>query len=146
MRRISSLKAGDTFLLHAAAGGVGLIVCQWAKLLGFNVIGTVSTEAKAEIARAHGCDHIIFYGREDVAQRVREITGGEGVPVVFDSVGKDTMMGSINSLRRRGLLVNAPRSDSLRFMPALTVTHDEIDQMITILDAMLKHVRDERRP
>ncbi len=80
MRRIWPLKAGDTILLHAAAGGVGLIVSQWAKLLGLTVIGTVSTEAKAEIARAHGCDHIIFYGREDVAKRVRELTGGAGVP------------------------------------------------------------------
>lgn len=105
LRRIWPLKAGDTVLLHAAAGGVGLIVSQWAKLLGLTVIGTVSTEAKAEIARAHGCDHVIFYGREDVAKRVRELTGGEGVPVVFDSVGRDTFMGSLDSLKRRGLLV-----------------------------------------
>jgi NADPH2:quinone reductase len=80
MRRIWPLKAGDTILLHAAAGGVGLIVSQWAKLLGLTVIGTVSTEAKAEVARAHGCDHVILYSQEDVAQRVRELTGGEGVP------------------------------------------------------------------
>jgi NADPH2:quinone reductase len=106
MRRIYPFKAGDTFLLHAAAGGVGLIVCQWAKLLGLNVIGTASTDAKAEIARAHGCDHVIVYSREDVPARVRELTGGQGVPVVLDSVGKDTFMGSLNSLKRRGLLVN----------------------------------------
>lgn len=105
MRRIWPLKAGDTILLHAAAGGVGLIVSQWAKLLGLSVIGTVSTEAKAAIARAHGCDHVILYGREDVAKRVREITGGAGVSVVYDSVGKDTFAGSIDSLARRGLLV-----------------------------------------
>ena len=106
LRRIyPALKAGDTVLLHAAAGGVGLIFLQWAKILGVKVIGTVSNEAKAEIARAHGCDHIVYYGREDVAKRVREITNGEGVPVVYDSVGKDTFAGSLDSLKRRGLLV-----------------------------------------
>jgi NADPH:quinone reductase len=106
MRRIYPLKAGDTILLHAAAGGVGLIVCQWAKLLGLNVIGTVSTLAKAELARAHGADHVILYGQEDVAERVRELTGGAGVPVVYDSVGKDTFAGSLKSVKRRGLVVN----------------------------------------
>ncbi|WP_407555332.1 quinone oxidoreductase [Streptomyces sp. Pv4-95] len=105
LRRIHPLKAGDTVLLHAAAGGVGLIVSQWAELNGITVIGTVSTEEKAEIARAHGCSHIIYYRREDVAARVRELTDGAGVPVVFDSVGKDTVAGSMASLRRRGLLV-----------------------------------------
>jgi NADPH2:quinone reductase len=105
LRRIWPLPPGDTILLHAAAGGVGLIVSQWAKLLGLRVIGTVSSEAKAEVARAHGCDHVILYTREDVAKRVREITGGAGVSVVFDSVGKDTFAGSLDSLRRRGLLV-----------------------------------------
>jgi NADPH:quinone reductase-like Zn-dependent oxidoreductase len=105
MRRIYDFKPGDTLLLHAAAGGVGLIVSQWAKLLGLNVIGTVSTEAKAEIARAHGCDHIINYSNEDVAKRVRELTDGVGAHVVFDSVGKDTLMGSLDSLKRRGLMV-----------------------------------------
>ena len=100
-----ALKSGDTILLHAAAGGVGLIVSQWAKLLGLTVIGTVSTEEKAQLARAHGCDHVIFYGRENVAQRVRTLTGGEGVPLVLDSVGKDTFAGSLDSLKRRGLLV-----------------------------------------
>jgi len=105
MRRIWPLKAGDAILLHAAAGGVGLIVSQWAKILGLTVIGTVSTEAKAEIAREHGCDHVIQYTREDVAKRVRELTGGVGVAVVYDSVGKDTFAGSIDSLKRRGLLV-----------------------------------------
>ncbi|WP_328376890.1 quinone oxidoreductase [Streptomyces sp. NBC_00440] len=105
LRRIYPLKAGDTVLLHAAAGGVGLIFCQWAKLLGVTVIGTVSSEEKGEIARANGCDHIIYYRRENVAERVREITGGAGVPVVYDSVGKDTVAGSMASLARRGLLV-----------------------------------------
>jgi len=105
LRRIWPLAPGDTILLHAAAGGVGLIMSQWARLLGLNVIGTVSSEAKAEVARAHGCDHVILYGREDVAKRVREITGGTGVAVVYDSVGKDTFAGSLDSLKRRGLLV-----------------------------------------
>ncbi len=105
LRRIWPLKAGDSILLHAAAGGVGLIVSQWAKLLGLTVIGTVSSEAKAAVARAHGCDHVINYRQEEVAKRVRELTHGAGVSVVFDSVGKDTFAGSIDSLRRRGLLV-----------------------------------------
>jgi NADPH2:quinone reductase len=99
------MKAGDTILLHAAAGGVGLIAVQWAKLLGLRVIGTVSSEAKAEIATAHGCDEIIFYRREDVAERVKKLTDGEGVTTVFDTVGKDTFAGSLASLKRRGMLV-----------------------------------------
>ncbi|KYF98383.1 quinone oxidoreductase [Sorangium cellulosum] len=105
MRRIWPLKAGDSILLHAAAGGVGLIVSQWAKLLGLLVIGTVSSDARGEIARAHGCDHVIHSGREDVATRARELTGGAGVSVVYDGIGKDTFAGSLASLRRRGLLV-----------------------------------------
>jgi NADPH2:quinone reductase len=107
MRRICrTLKAGEPILLHAAAGGVGLIVCQWAKLLGLTVIGTVGSEAKGELARAHGASHVIYYGREDVAARVRELTGGVGVPVVLDSVGKDTFPGSLGAVKRRGLIVN----------------------------------------
>ncbi|MBY4726290.1 MULTISPECIES: quinone oxidoreductase family protein [Burkholderia] len=105
LRRIHAFAPGDTILLHAAAGGVGLIVSQWAKLLGLTVIGTVSSAHKAEIARAHGCDHTIDYSREDVAKRVRELTDGAGVDVVFDSVGKDTFEGSLDSLKRRGLMV-----------------------------------------
>ncbi|WP_237886460.1 quinone oxidoreductase family protein [Pseudomonas sp. PGPR40] len=105
MRRIYPFQAGDSILLHAAAGGVGLIVSQWAKLLGLTVIGTVSSEAKAEVARAHGCDHIINYSHEDIAKSVRELTGGRGVDVVIDSVGKDTFMASLDSVKRRGLMV-----------------------------------------
>ncbi|NTZ83291.1 quinone oxidoreductase [Burkholderia metallica] len=105
LRRIHAFAPGDTILLHAAAGGVGLIVSQWAKLLGLTVIGTVSSEHKAAIARTHGCDHTIDYSREDVAKRVRELTDGAGVDVVFDSVGKDTFEGSLDSLKRRGLMV-----------------------------------------
>ncbi|BCJ74600.1 putative quinone oxidoreductase [Catellatospora sp. IY07-71] len=105
LRRIAPLAPGDTVLLHAAAGGVGLIFTQWARLLGIDVIGTVSTDEKAEVAKAHGCTHTIVYPREDVAARVRELTGGAGVPVVYDSIGATTFQRSLDSLRRRGLLV-----------------------------------------
>lgn len=105
LRRIQPLRAGDTVLLHAAAGGVGLLFLQWANLLGINVIGTVSSEEKAEIARANGCAHVLIYPREDVARRVRDITGGAGVPVVYDGIGKTTFQSSLDSLARRGLLV-----------------------------------------
>ena len=100
------VQRGDTILIHAAAGGVGLIMCQWAKHLGATVIGTVSSDAKAEVARANGCDHPVVYAREDFSARVREITGGEGVPVVYDSVGKATFEGSLKCLRRRGLMAS----------------------------------------
>jgi NADPH2:quinone reductase len=100
------VNAGETVLFHAAAGGVGLIACQWLKALGATVIGTVGSEAKAQLARAHGCDHVILYRKQDVARRVRELTGGKGVPVVYDSVGKDTFLASLDSLQVRGLLVS----------------------------------------
>ncbi len=100
------MRPGDTILIHAAAGGVGLIMCQWAKHLGATVIGTVGSDAKAAVARAHGCDHPIVYTREDFAARVHEITGGEGVPVVYDSVGKATFEGSLRCLRRRGVMAS----------------------------------------
>ena len=106
LRRTYRVQPGDAVLIHAAAGGVGLIACQWAKALGATVIGTVSSEAKAELAKQHGCDHIIYYSREDVAKRVRELTGGEGVAVVYDGVGKDTFMGSLDSLRMCGMMVS----------------------------------------
>ncbi|RFU19676.1 quinone oxidoreductase family protein [Geodermatophilus marinus] len=105
LRRIARLDPGDTVLLHAAAGGVGLLFTQWARLLGLTVIGTVSTDEKAEVARAHGCAHTIVHTREDVAARVRELTDGAGVPVVYDSVGRSTFASSLDSLARRGLLV-----------------------------------------
>jgi NADPH:quinone reductase len=100
------VQRGDTIVIHAAAGGVGLIMCQWAKHLGATVIGTVSSDEKAKVARAHGCDHAIVYTREDFAERVREITNGEGVPVVYDSVGKATFEGSLRCLRRRGVMAS----------------------------------------
>lgn len=101
-----AVRPGDAILVHAAAGGVGLILCQWAKHLGAIVIGTVSTDEKAAIARAHGCEHTIVYTREDFAERVREITNGEGVAAVYDSVGRTTFEGSMRSLRRRGVLAS----------------------------------------
>src|SRR6187431_1393189 len=105
-RQVYPLKGGETILYHAAAGGVGLIACQWAKALGVTMIGTVSTDAKAEIAKANGCAEVIVTSREDIAKRVRELTDGKGVPVVYDSVGKDTLMASLNSLQPRGTLVS----------------------------------------
>jgi NADPH:quinone reductase len=106
LRDAYAVKPGDTILIHAAAGGVGLIMCQWAKHLGATVIGTVSSDEKAAVAGAHGCDHAIVYTREDFAARVREITAGEGVPVVYDSVGKATFEGSLKCLRRRGVMAS----------------------------------------
>ena len=99
-------KAGDTVLFHAAAGGIGLIACQWAKALGINVIGTVSSEEKARLAREHGAAHTIIYTKEDFQARVMEITGGKKVPIVYDSVGKDTFMKSLDCLQVRGLMVS----------------------------------------
>ena len=105
-RQVVPLKAGDTILYHAAAGGVGLIACQWARALGVTMIGTVGSDEKAEVARAHGCAHVINYKRENFVERVKEITDGRGVPVVYDSVGKDTLMGSLDCLQKRGTLVS----------------------------------------
>ncbi len=99
-------KAGDTVLLHAAAGGIGLIACQWAKALGINVIGTVSSEEKAKLAKEHGATHTIIYTKEDFQARVMEITGGKKVPIVYDGVGKDTFMKSLDCLQVRGLMVS----------------------------------------
>ncbi|MBR8211332.1 MULTISPECIES: quinone oxidoreductase family protein [Burkholderia] len=106
LRRTYPVKAGDTILIHAAAGGVGLLVCQWAKALGATVIGTVGSDEKAELAKAHGCDHPIVYTRENFTQRVKEITNGAGVPVVYDSIGKDTYVGSLDSLAPLGYFVS----------------------------------------
>ena len=106
LRQTYAVAAGDTVLIHAAAGGMGLILCQWAKHLGAEVIGTVGTEAKAELARAHGCDHAIVYSREDFLPRVREITAGRGVPVVYESIGKDTFERSLDCLAPRGILAS----------------------------------------
>ncbi|HEX4196907.1 MAG TPA: quinone oxidoreductase [Caulobacteraceae bacterium] len=106
LRRCYPLKAGETILVHAASGGVGVILVQWAKAIGAEVIGAVGSEAKADLARANGCDHVILYQDEDLAARVRQITGGLGVRVAYDSVGKDTFEATLASLGRRGLFVS----------------------------------------
>jgi len=107
------VKSGDRILIHAAAGGVGLIVCQWANHLGATVIGTVGSEKKAELARAHGCHHTILYDREDFTERTREITDGRGVDVVYDSVGQATFMKSLDCLRPMGMMVSFGQSSGL---------------------------------
>jgi NADPH2:quinone reductase len=109
-RRTHAIQKGETILVHAAAGGVGLILCQWAKHLGATVIGAVGSEEKAKLAREHGCEHVVFYRTEDVPKRVRELTNGAGVPVVYDSVGKDTFAASLDCLKPRGLLVTFGQS------------------------------------
>jgi NADPH:quinone reductase len=106
LRQVYTVKPGDTILIHAAAGGVGLIVCQWAKAVGATVIGTVGSDEKAELARAHGCDHPIVYTRQDFVGEVERITDGAKVPVVYDSVGKDTFLKSLDCLRPRGMMVS----------------------------------------
>jgi NADPH2:quinone reductase len=105
-RQVYPLHGGETILYHAAAGGVGLIACQWARAMGVTMIGTVSTDEKAAIAKANGCTHTIVTSRENIVQRVREITDGKGVPVVYDSVGKDTLEASLDCLQPRGSLVS----------------------------------------
>ena len=110
IRQIHRVAKGDTILFHAAAGGVGLIACQWAKSMGAIVIGTVGNEEKAKVAQAHGCDYPIIYTREDFVSRVMQITKAEKLPVVYDSVGKDTFMKSLDCLRPRGLMVSFGQS------------------------------------
>ena len=108
--RTYQVSPGDTIVFHAAAGGVGLIACQWAKARGATVIGTVGSDQKADLARAHGCDHTIIYTKENFVERVKEITNGRGVPVVYDSVGRDTLLDSIECIEPRGILVNFGQS------------------------------------
>jgi NADPH2:quinone reductase len=105
-RRTFPLRGGETILFHAAAGGVGLIACQWARAMGVTLIGTVGSEEKAVLAKAHGCAHTINYNKEDFVARVKEITGGKGVSVVYDSIGKDTFIGSLNCLAPLGMMVS----------------------------------------
>ena len=105
-RRTFRLQGGETILFHAAAGGVGLIACQWAKALGVTMIGTVGSDEKAELAKAHGCTHTINYNKEDFLARVKEITGGKGVPVVYDSIGADTFIKSLDCLSPLGMMVS----------------------------------------
>ena len=122
--RTYTVKPGETILIHAAAGGVGLIVCQWAKHLGATVIGTVGSPDKAAVAKAHGCDHTINYKTEHFVERVQEITRGAGVPVVYDSVGKDTFTASLDCLRPRGLMVSFGQSSGAipPFSPGVLAT------------------------
>ena len=110
LRSVYAVKPGDTILVHAAAGGVGLIMCQWADAIGARVIGTVSTDAKAELARAHGCHHPIVTARDDFVAETLRITGGAKLPVVYDSVGKDTFLRSFDCLAPRGLMVSFGQS------------------------------------
>jgi NADPH:quinone reductase len=156
VRRCYPLRAGETILLHAAAGGVGTLLTQWAKAIGATVIGTVGSPQKAALAKQLGCDHVILYREEDVAARVREITGGAGVPVAYDAVGKDTFEGTMASLGRRGLFVSfgnasgpAPAFEPLRLMrggslfftrPTMadyTATRAELEESAGALLAML---------
>ena len=156
LRRCYPLKAGETILVHAAAGGVGTMLVQWAKAIGAEVIGTVGSTEKATLARELGCDHVILYRHEDVAARVREITGGAGVPVAYDSVGKDTFEGTLASLARRGLFVSfgnasgpVPAFEPLRLSRAgslfftrptladYTATRAELDESAGALFAMI---------
>jgi NADPH:quinone reductase len=154
-RQVYPLKGGETILYHAAAGGVGLVACQWARAMGVTMIGTVSTDEKAEVARAHGCTHTIVTSREDIAKRVREITGGEGVPVVYDSVGKDTLTASLDSLKVRGTLVSNGTtsgpvvidSNQLAFKGSLWVTRPAMvhymgprSHMLAMADELFGHV------
>ena len=143
------VKAGDTILIHAAAGGVGLIVSQWAKHLGATVIGTVGSDEKAEVARAHGCDHVLRY--HDFAARVRELTDGKGVPVVYDSVGKTTFEDSLKSLRPRGILAAFGESSGdpppvtarqLGNMGSLFVTHPSLIDYTATRAELLETVND----
>ena len=106
LRAVHEVKAGDTILVHAAAGGVGLIMCQWAAAIGATVIGTVSTDEKADLAKAHGCHHPIVYTRQDFVAEVERITSGAKLPVVYDSVGRDTFLKSLDCLFPRGLMVS----------------------------------------
>jgi NADPH2:quinone reductase len=145
------VKLGDTVLIHAAAGGVGLIMCQWAKHLGATVIGTVGTDDKAAMARAHGCDYPIVYTREDFTQRVLDITGGEGVPVVYDSVGKATFEGSLRCLRRRGVMASFGEASGdpdpvpprrLGALGSIYLTHPSVSNYIVTRDELLAATND----
>ncbi|OGT82182.1 MAG: quinone oxidoreductase [Gammaproteobacteria bacterium RIFCSPLOWO2_02_FULL_61_13] len=151
LRDTCAVKPGDAILIHAAAGGVGLIVCQWAKQLGATVIGTVGTPEKAELARAHGCDHPIIYTSEDFAGRVRMITGGAGVAVVYDSIGKATFEGSLRCLRPRGVLASfgessgdpepiAPRR--LGQLGSIFLTHPSLPDYTATREALLAAAND----
>ncbi len=145
LRQVYPVKAGETILFHAAAGGVGLIASQWARALGVNMIGTVSSDEKAALALAHGCKHVINYKTENFVERVKEITGGKGVPVVFDSIGKDTFTGSLDCLARRGLMVSFGSASGpvtpfglqeLASRGSLTVTRPSLGDFVATREAL----------
>lgn len=151
LRGCYDVKAGDTILIHAAAGGVGLIVCQWANHLGATVIGTVGSEEKAELARSHGCHHTILYNQEDFSERTREITDNSGVNVVYDSVGQATFMKSLDCLRPMGMMVSFGQSSGLvtSFDPGLLsakgslfLTRPTLMTYTAKRSALLEHARD----
>ncbi|MGD9175050.1 MAG: quinone oxidoreductase [Desulfobacterales bacterium] len=151
LRGCYDVKAGTTLLIHAAAGGVGLIVCQWARHLGATVIGTVGSREKAELAGAHGCDHPILYNHEDFAERTRKITAGKGVDVVYDSVGQATFMKSLDCLRPMGMMVSFGQASGLvpPFDPGLLsakgslfLTRPTLMTYTAEREALLEHARD----
>jgi NADPH2:quinone reductase len=145
------VQPGDTILIHAAAGGVGQIVCQWAKHLGATVIGTVGSDEKAAVARTHGCDHPLVLGKDDIVERVRALTGGEGVPVVYDSIGKATFEDSLRCLRRRGILASFGEASGdpdpvpprrLGQLGSLYVTHPSLGDYTATREALLETAND----
>ena len=151
LRGCYDVEAGTTLLIHAAAGGVGLIVCQWARHLGATVIGTVGSQEKAELASAHGCQHAILYNQEDFAERTREITAGKGVDVVYDSVGQATFMKSLDCLRPMGMMVSFGQASGLvpPFDPGLLsakgslfLTRPTLMTYTAEREALLEHARD----
>jgi NADPH2:quinone reductase len=144
VRRCHALKAGETILVHAAAGGVGSLLVQWAKAIGATVIGTVGSDDKAARARDLGCDHVILYRQEDIATRVKEITGGAGVSVAYDAVGKDTFEATLAGLGRRGLFVSDSASQ-LFAMIASGKLRIEIGQRFKLADARQAHEALEAR-
>lgn len=155
-RQTFALKGGETILFHAAAGGVGLIACQWARALGATMIGTVGSDEKAALAKANGCAHTIVYTRENFVDRVKEITGGKGVPVVYDSIGKDTFPGSLDCLSARGLFVSfgsasgpiaafnlsmlAPKGSLYATRPTLFTYAARRADMLAMADDLFAHV------
>jgi NADPH2:quinone reductase len=145
------VKPGDSILIHAAAGGVGQIVCQWAKHLGATVIGTVGSDEKAAVARAHGCDHALVLGKDNIVERVRALTGGDGVPVVYDSIGRATFEDSLRCLRRRGILASFGEASGdpdpipprrLGQLGSLYVTHPSLGDYTATREVLLETAND----
>jgi NADPH2:quinone reductase len=145
------VKPGDAILIHAAAGGVGQIVCQWAKHLGATVIGTVGSDEKAAVARAHGCDHALVLGKDDIVERVRALTGGDGVPVVYDSIGKATFEDSLRCLRPRGILASFGEASGdpdpvpprrLGQLGSVYLTHPSLGDYTATREALLETAND----